>query len=166
MSSTAGYWPGMAHDNLEVVERVIAAVNERDIDGYLACCTDDIRLRTPWAPVEGTYEGREAITRFFADLMDTLPDFRLSIESAEPVGAARVLAFVRVSLSGRASGIPAAGMMPARVPDASGAGSLPTANVYDFTDGKIASIRVFLDRAEAVEAAGRSSGVEPMPHDS
>jgi ketosteroid isomerase-like protein len=143
----------MAHDNVKVVERLIAAVNERDIDGYLACCTEDIRLQTPWAPVEGTYEGREAITRFFADLRDTLPDFRLRIESAESIGAARVLAFVRASVSGRASGIPVADMMGGRARDDSGTGDLGTANVYDFVDGKIASIRVFLDRAEAVEAA-------------
>jgi ketosteroid isomerase-like protein len=144
----------MSQDKLEIVERLIAAVNERDIDGYLACCTEDVRLHTPWAPVEGSYEGREAITRFFADLKYTLPDFRLSIESAEPVGATRVLAFVRVSLSGRASGIPVAAMMGDRAVDASGASHLPSANVYDFVGGKISSIRVFLDRAEAVEAAG------------
>jgi hypothetical protein len=144
----------MAQDKLEVVERLIAAVNERDIDGYLACCTEDIRLHTPWAPVEGAYEGREAITRFFADLKATLPDFRLSIEHAEPVGAARVLAFVRVSVSGRASGIPVADALGGQAVDASGVGRLPSANVYDFVGDKISSIRVFLDRGEAVEAAG------------
>jgi SnoaL-like domain len=105
-------------------------------------------------PVEGWYEGREAIIRFFADLEDTLPDFRLSIKRAEPVGASRVLAFVRVSVSGRASGIPVAAMMGDRAVDASGGGHLPSANVYDFVGGRISSIRVFLDRGEAVEAAG------------
>jgi ketosteroid isomerase-like protein len=143
----------MSHDNVEVVQRVIAAVNERDLDGYLACCTEDIRLRTPWAAVEGTYEGREAIRRFFSDLKDTLPDFRLSIESAESIGAARVLAFVQASVSGRASGIPVAAMVGDRAGDARGARHVATANIYDFEGGKIASIRVFLDRAEAVEAA-------------
>jgi ketosteroid isomerase-like protein len=153
MPSAPGYWAVLSHQNLEVVDRLIAAVNERDVDGYVACCTEDIRLQTPWAPVEGAYEGREAITRFFADLEDTLPDFRLSIESAEPVGPARVLAFVRASVSGRASGIPFAAAMGGRAAHASDAGDLGTANVYDFVDGKIASIRVFLDRAEAVDAA-------------
>jgi hypothetical protein len=143
----------MPQDRVQVVERLIAAVNDRDIDGYLACCTDDVRLQTPWAPVEGAYEGREAISRFFADLMDTLPDFRLSIESAEPIGDTRLLAFVRVSVSGRASGIPVAAATGGGAADASGSGRLATANVYDFVEGKIASIRVFMDRGEAVEAA-------------
>jgi hypothetical protein len=34
----------MRHENLEVIERAIAAINERDIDAYLAC-TDDVQLR-------------------------------------------------------------------------------------------------------------------------
>jgi ketosteroid isomerase-like protein len=143
----------MSHENVEVVERLIAAVNERDLGGYLACCTDDVRLSTPWAPVEGAYEGSEAIRRFFADLQDTLPDFRLTIERAESIGPARVLAFVKAVVSGRASGIPAAAMS-GRLHDPSAAGHIPTANVYDFAGGKIASIRVFLDRREALEAVG------------
>jgi ketosteroid isomerase-like protein len=143
----------MSQENVEVVRRLIAAVNERDVGAYLACCTEDVRLRTPWAPVEGAYEGAGAIRRFFADLQDTLPDFRLSIERAEPIGADRVLAFVRASVSGRASGIPATAMSGG-VPDPAAPGDIPTANVYDFVGGKIASIRVFLERAEALEAVG------------
>jgi ketosteroid isomerase-like protein len=143
----------MSQDNVQAVERLIAAVNERDLEGYLACCTEDIQLRPPWAPVEGTYVGRDAIRRFFADVKDTLPDFRLVIESAEPIGEARVLVFLRASVSGRASGIPVAAMLGGRAAEAGGARHVETATICDFKDGKIASIRVFLDRSEAVEAA-------------
>jgi ketosteroid isomerase-like protein len=143
----------VSQQNIEVAERLVGAVNERDIDAYLACCTHDIQLRTPWAPVEGTYEGRQAIRRFFADISDALPDFRLSIERADAVGAARVLLLLRASVSGRASGILFAAARGG-APDASGAGSLRSATVLDFRDDKIASIRVFLNRTEALEAAG------------
>ena len=34
----------MSQENLEVVERAVAALNERDIDRYLGCCTEDIEL--------------------------------------------------------------------------------------------------------------------------
>ena len=44
----------MSQENVEVVERAVAAVNDRDIDGYLACCTEDIQLQTPVSPIEGT----------------------------------------------------------------------------------------------------------------
>jgi len=139
----------MSRENLEAVQEVISAVNDRDLDRYLVHCTESIQLETPWAAVEGVYEGPDAIRRLFADLRDTLPDFHLVIERLEPVGSDRVLAFLRVSATGRASGITAA----AGAQSATARG-LPSANVYDFADGKISRIRVFLDRQEALEAVG------------
>ena len=65
---------------MEIVKRAIAAVNERDIDGYLGCCTEDIQLQTPVSPVAGVYEGADGIRRFFADIEDAGPDFRLDLE--------------------------------------------------------------------------------------
>jgi hypothetical protein len=139
----------MSHENLEAVQEVIAAVNDRDLDRYLAHCTDSIQLETPWAAVGGVYEGRDAIRRLFSDLGDTLPDFRLVIERLEPVGSDRVLAFLRASATGRASGIAAgSGALRATGPD------IPTATVYDFAGGKIRRIRVFLNRQEALSAVG------------
>jgi ketosteroid isomerase-like protein len=145
--------------NLELVERVVAAVNERDVDGYVACCADDIKLRTPWAALEGLYQGPEAIRRFFADLRDWAPDFRLTIERAEPIGATRVLVFLRASLSGRASGLPAAAMSGG-LGEAPAVEALATGTVFDFAGGKVASIRVFLDRDQALEAVGLA---DPAP---
>jgi hypothetical protein len=43
----------MSQENVEIVERAIAAVNARDIEAYLACCTHDIELHTPVAAVAG-----------------------------------------------------------------------------------------------------------------
>jgi ketosteroid isomerase-like protein len=48
---------------------------------------------------------------------------------------------MRVTATGRASGIPT---------------ETRTGNVYDLADGKIERIRIFADRAEALEAAGLS----------
>ena len=139
----------MSHENLEAVREVISAVNDRDLDRYLVHCTESIELETPWAAVEGVYEGPDAIRRLFSDLRDTLPDFHLVVERLEPIGSDRVLAFLRASATGRASGITAS----AGVSSATG-GGIPSANVYDFAGGKIRRIRVFLDRQEALEAVG------------
>ena len=127
--------------NVEVVKRAISALNERDIDGYLACCTEDIQLKTPVSRVAGVYEGADGIRRFFADIEDAGPDFRLHPERLEAVGGERVLAFVRLTFHGRASGL--------SIPAENG-------NVYEFEDGKIRRVQVFFDRAEALEAAGLS----------
>jgi hypothetical protein len=130
----------MSQESVEIVERAIAAVNERDIDSYLACCTEDVQLQTPTSPVEGVYEGRDAIRRFFADVSATSADFTLSIERLEPIGANRVVASLRITATGRASGIPTAANTPAT-------------NIYDLVDGRLSRVRIFLDRREALEAA-------------
>jgi len=129
----------MSHKNVETVKRAVAAVNERDIDRYLTWCTEDVELLTPLGAIGGTYVGAEDIRRFFADIEDTSPDFRLNLEHLEAIDEDRVLAFLRVSASGRTSGIDT---------------GAPTANLYDFVDGKIRRVRIFLDRDEAREAAG------------
>jgi uncharacterized protein len=129
----------MSQENVEVVRRAVAAVNRRDIDGYLACCTDDVRLSTPLAEVAGAYDGPDGIRRFFTDISDTGPDFKLTIERLEAVGTDRVLALMEVTATGRASGIPQ---------------DAQTGNVYDLVDGKIDRIQIFVDRQQALEAAG------------
>jgi ketosteroid isomerase-like protein len=129
----------MSQKNVEVVRRAVAAVNRRDIDGYLACCTDDVRLSTPLAEVVGAYDGPDGIRRFFTDISDTGPDFKLTIERLEAVGTDRVLALMEVTATGRASGIPQVAQ---------------TGNIYDLVDGKIDRIQIFVDRQQALEAAG------------
>ena len=131
----------MSQENLRVIEHAIAAVNERDIDGYLACCTEDIVLRTPLAEVVGAYEGPDAIRRFFADIEDTAPNFQFHLERLDLIGTDRALAFLHTTGSGRVSGVPI---------------NTRTANVYDFVAGKIKRVHIFSDRQEALEAVGLS----------
>jgi ketosteroid isomerase-like protein len=131
----------MSQENVELVKRAVEAVNQRDIEGYLACCTDDVQLVTPVAEVAGAYDGPDGIGRFFTDIGDAAPDFKIVIESLEAVGPNRVLGFMRVLGTGRASGIPIEN---------------PTGNVYEFADGRIQRITIFFDRNQALEAAGLS----------
>jgi hypothetical protein len=130
----------MSQENVRLVERAIAAINARDIEVYLACCTENVKLETPMAAVGGVYEGIDGIRRFFADIEEAGPDFRIELDGVEEIASKRVLAFVRTSSTGRASGIRMAA---------------PTqTNVYDLIDGKISHIRVFFGRREALKAAG------------
>jgi ketosteroid isomerase-like protein len=133
----------MSQENVELIERAVAAVNARDLDRYMACCTADIELHTPMAVVGGVYEGAIGIRRWFTDLEDVGPDFRIEVERAETIRPGLVLGFMRISGSGRTSGL--------QVTDAT-----PTANVYDLVEGKIRRVRIFMDRQEALEAVGLS----------
>jgi ketosteroid isomerase-like protein len=129
----------VSEENLEIVERAIAAVNDQDLDAYLACCTDDVELTTPLDGLAGVYQGAEGVRRFFSELGDATPDFKIEIEHLTPVGASRVLAFMRVTATGRSTGIPTA---------------TDTGNIYDVEGGRIRRIRIFVDRDEALKAAG------------
>src|SRR4051812_38850333 len=95
----------MSRENVEAVTSAIAALNDHDIESYLAYCTADVQLETPITPIEGVYEGADGVRRYFANIFDAGPDFRVTIERLEPVGADRVLGFLRLNVSGRVSGI-------------------------------------------------------------
>jgi hypothetical protein len=137
----------MSEENFELIRRVIPALNDRDIDRYLSCCTEDVQLQPAWSSVQGDYDGPDGIRRFFSDLGDAFPDFRLEIEDLEPVRTTRVLALLRVHAPSRASGL-AAGQPEGTV-------GTPTATIYDFADGKIEHIRVIMDREDARQLAER-----------
>ena len=117
----------MSQENLEVVKRAIAAVNERDLDAYLSCCTEGVQLSVRTLGTAGVYEGPDGISRFFDDPGDTTPDFTLAVEGMEAVGADRVLSFMRAMATGRASGVPT---------------EARTGNVYDLVDGKIKRVQL------------------------
>jgi ketosteroid isomerase-like protein len=127
----------MSQVNVETAERAIAAINKRDIDAYLACCTENVELLLPMAGAD--YLGAGGIRRFFTDIEDIGPDFRIEVQRIQAIGDRKVLALLRVAATGRASGI---------------ATSAESANVYDFVDGRISRVRIFLDRDEGIKAAG------------
>jgi len=128
----------MSQENLEVVRRAVAALNARDLEGYLACCTPDVELDIPEV-IAGVYEGPQGIRRFLTDVEDTAPDFHIDIQDLKAVGDDQVLAPMQTSSTGRVSRIPM---------------TQTQTNVYDLVDGKIRRIRIFLDHHQALKAVG------------
>jgi uncharacterized protein (TIGR02246 family) len=128
----------MSQENLEVVRRAVAALNARDLEGYLGYCTPDVELVIP-AIIAGVYEGRQGIRRFLTDVEDAAPDFHIDLQDLRAVGDDQVVASIQTGSTGRASGIP---MTTAQT------------NVYDLLDGKIRRIRIFPDHEQALKAVG------------
>lgn len=132
----------MSQENVDekfaLVERVLVALNERDVDGYVACCTDDFELVPVTVEISGTYLGASGIRRFFADLQDAAPSVRVWAERLQVVDG-DVLVFERGDVSGRSSGV---------------TGEVEFTTVYEFAGERIRRISVFLDRAEALKAVG------------
>jgi hypothetical protein len=55
----------VTRENVTTVQLAVAALNDRDVDAYLACCVENVELQTPVSPVEGPYRATTGIRRFF-----------------------------------------------------------------------------------------------------
>ena len=130
----------MSQENVEVVKRAISAINERNVGAYLALCNPNIELINPIAAIEGPNKGEEGIRRFFEGINEAATEFELEIERLQPLEGNRVLGSLILNLETE-------GGFPQRQ---------PLTNLYELEDGRLSRVRVFRDRAAALEAAGLS----------
>ena len=135
----------MSRENVDLVRRVYAAAargaNEAAFDLYAPDIEWDV---TPSAAaqfdLEPVYHGHEGVRRFWRDYLSAFE--RLDFELEELIDAGdRVLAVVHERASGRCSGIAFDNRVFA---------------VWTLRNGEIARMGVYLDRDEALEAAGLS----------
>ena len=130
----------MSQENVEIVRRAITAINERDVDAYLALCNSDFELINQIAAIEGPNKGEQGIRVFFEGIAEASARFELEIKRLQPLDDNRVLGSLILNLE-------TAGGFPQRQ---------PLTNLYELEDGRLSRVRVFNDRAEALEAAGLS----------
>jgi ketosteroid isomerase-like protein len=130
----------MSQENVEVVRRAISAINERDVDAYLALCNPDVELINPVAAIEGSNRGEEGIRAFFEGINEAARRFELEVERLQPLDDNRVLASLVLRMESE-RGFPQ---------------SQALTNLYELTGGKLSRVRVFRDRVQALEAAGLS----------
>jgi ketosteroid isomerase-like protein len=137
------YWQGMGDGNVEAFKRGVAAYNGRDVDALL----DELDPELEWHPVlpvllggETTvYRGHEGARDLIGDVDRAFADFQIEIDEVRDLPGDRILASGRMRARGKASGAPT---------------ESPLSYVVDFRNGKVIRVRSFLDRAEALEAAG------------
>jgi len=55
----------MSEENVEIVRRAVAAINDRDVDAYLALCDPDVELINPVAAIEGPNRGESGDPELF-----------------------------------------------------------------------------------------------------
>jgi ketosteroid isomerase-like protein len=130
----------MSQENIEVVSQAISAINERDVDAYLALCNSDFELINPLASIEGSNRGEEGIRTFFDSLKEGTRRFEMEVERLQTLDDNRVLA--SLALRGETEG-----GFPL---------SHELTNLYELKGGKLSRVRVFTNRAQALEAAGLS----------
>jgi len=126
---------------VEIVKRVFAAsVSEPpDADALAALMHPDHVLRTNWGVEAKTYHGVRGYLASIAETRASWQSLRQEMERILDAGENGVLVFVRLVATGRQSGAPV---------------DFPWAMAVRLRDSKVTSSQVFLDRAEALKAAG------------
>src|SRR3954467_9156762 len=92
-------------DTVEQLRGSYAALNRRDIDGTMAVLDE----HATWVehsdlPEAGSYSGRDTIRHFLEQFLDSWDDFEQDIEEVH-ADQNYVLLFIRLTASGRGSGI-------------------------------------------------------------
>jgi len=131
----------MSQESIEIVKRLVDALNKRDVDAFAEITTPDFEWTTSMTAVEGEiFWGREGIETYFEKMREAWDEFRGLASEYRDLGE-RVLWIGRLEARGRGSGVPL---------------SAPLAVLYDLRDGKISRMHSYLDHGEALRAAGLS----------
>ena len=134
----------MSAENVELVRQLVEAFNAQDAEAAAAVLTEDAEWRpayTGGGAVEGAvYRGHDGFRRYLEDLSETWKEIEGLIDELREVGE-QVLIFARIRFVGRASGLEM---------------TQPITGLFSFREGKIAVAHYYVERAEALEAAGLS----------
>jgi ketosteroid isomerase-like protein len=131
----------MAHENVELVERDIAARAARNWDDLPEIWHREIELQLVRGA--GTYRGAEEITRFFDGLSDSYSEYR--VQADEIIDASNQVVTVE-RIAGRGlKGSTASNWVQETL-----------FRVFSFKDGKIWRVEEYPTRERALEAAGLS----------
>ena len=132
----------MSQENVEIVQRVNAAFNAHDIDGWLSFLDPEFEFVDYMGAVaEESGSGIETVRRQIEGWYETFPDFRAATEEFIDAGD-RVVCVTHWRGTGASSGLDY---------------HQPAAEVYTLREGKIVRAELgFSDKAAALEAAGLS----------
>jgi ketosteroid isomerase-like protein len=133
----------MSQENVETVRRAVDAVNRRDVATLDSLWSEEGEVNSRLGASEGhVFRGRQGIRDYFAWLDEAFEEFRSEVEEIIDAGEDRVVALLRGSVRGKASGVPL--------------DDQPFAIVITFEGERIARADGYWSRADALEAAGLS----------
>jgi ketosteroid isomerase-like protein len=129
----------MSQENAEVVRLAHELLNEGDIDGLIALCDDGFELDMSGRTLNpATYHGHEGIRGFYSEVRQVWEEFRW-----EPLrffeAADKVVVLLHSHGRGRASGLKMA---------------RSAAMIWTVREGRLLSVRFYIDQTEALEAVG------------
>jgi uncharacterized protein len=128
----------MSPGNVDVIRRLYAAISAVDASAAVEFVDPNVEWISDGRVGVGPIRGRESVLEFFADRASMFGEFEVEVEELLERGD-RVLAFLRLSGSGAASG---AGF------------EIRIAHLWTLRDGMVVRGEGFGNRDEALEAAG------------
>jgi ketosteroid isomerase-like protein len=123
---------GSEDDARLLVNQIVAAYNSRDVDALVALYQPDV---TYWSAIDGLQRGTDAVREHLDHLHKTLPDEQMRAKTIVTDGEMIVTEF-------ESSGTNPAGQRY----------SIEFTEVFELRDGKVASIKVYLDPEEIASA--------------
>jgi ketosteroid isomerase-like protein len=130
----------MAKTNLEIFKRMLAAFNERGLEGAVVFFDEGVEVYDPEMPEGTEIKGHDAVLRTFGEMLDSFDVMRVTDFELIPVGD-RVLALIHTAGHGHGR----YGKMDVETRDA---------HVMTFLDGRITYWRLYVDQKEALEDLG------------
>jgi ketosteroid isomerase-like protein len=131
----------MSEEKVETLRAVYAAIATGDLSMLFELCDPNVEVtEPPEIPDSSSYHGHDGIRAVFGKLQEVFPDMQFAAAEFVANGD-RVLASMHWLGTGAGSGASA---------------GVPLFHVWSFEDGRATRIRAFLDRGQALEAAGLS----------
>jgi ketosteroid isomerase-like protein len=128
----------MSEENVEVVRRLVEAINANDLPRDLM--TDDVKLKNATTAVtDATYVGYEGGLAWRRDFFDVVDDARYTLDEVLATGPDYVVIANSLVGKGASSGVPV---------------DMRWTSVFWFRDGKICRAAGFNSCAEALEVVG------------
>ncbi|HTC89606.1 MAG TPA: ester cyclase [Bryobacteraceae bacterium] len=134
------------NDNVEYATKQIAALNARDLDGYLSRIDESYVGQSETAP--GPIQGREGVRQNLEGIFRAFPDLRIDVEQIIATGDS-VVARIRMTATHKGS---FAGIAPTNKSIA-----LEACNVLEIRDGKAIRGRLYADNATLFQQLGALS---------
>ena len=131
----------MSQENVELVRRAIDSINR----GRLALEDTADEFEMDWSnsvgPLKGVYRGAEQVNEVFQSFREVWDRLRWDVQEVIDLEGGRVLIVNRVRMRGRTSHV-----------EVEATGS----QVWTIRDGKLASVKLYQSRADALEAVALS----------
>ena len=131
----------MSQENIELVREATDAVNRDDLDAFVALLSPDVvwEVNPDLPGLKEVYRGRAEVRELIEELSELAESHHTAHEEIMDLSDGRVFTEYLLTVRGRGSGLPLEVRYWA---------------VLSVAEGKIAGRQVFMERDEALEAAG------------